>query len=296
MTRNTSPAAVVLSLGAGVQSSTASVKAAYGELGRPVTFGVFADTQHEPPSVYDWLEQLRAIVAAAPHPFPIISATQGDLRAASTRLRTSKKTGQVYMAGIVPALVLHPGGTFGNNDDYGILGRRCTRDFKIRVVNRVVRKQLGWHGKRTPKGAWVEMLMGISTDEAIRMKPSPEDWVQTSWPLIDARMSRQDCLDYMAARGWEPPRSACYFCPFHSPKEWHRLQTEEPESYAEAVAFECELQRAAIASDAIDGTPYLTKRGPLADIDWSEIAKEEARSQSWQLDLFGNECEGMCGI
>ena len=51
----------ILSLGAGVQSSTLALMIAHGEL-PPVTAAVFADTQWEPRKVYEWLDWLETEV------------------------------------------------------------------------------------------------------------------------------------------------------------------------------------------------------------------------------------------
>lgn len=53
----TEPLLRVLSLGAGVQSSTLYLMACAGEFGEESpTVAIFADTQWEPPAVYEWLE------------------------------------------------------------------------------------------------------------------------------------------------------------------------------------------------------------------------------------------------
>jgi len=55
----------------------------------------------------------------------------------------------------------------------------------------------------------------------------------------------------------------------------------------EKIAFERQLQ-ATSAAQGILGTEYLhVSRAPLDTIDFSNPA---------QGDLFGNECEGMCGV
>ena len=48
---------VIISLGAGVQSSTMALKAACGEFPRP-DCAIFADTGYEPKSVYNYLDYL----------------------------------------------------------------------------------------------------------------------------------------------------------------------------------------------------------------------------------------------
>lgn len=92
----------------------------------------------------------------------------------------------------------------------------------------------------------------------------------------------------MRSRNYErPPRSACVFCPYHSNEEWRRLRDEEPDEFASAIRFEKRLQESMGAVTGIDGTPYL-HRGlrPIGETDLSETL----------LPLFGNECEGLCGV
>lgn len=58
----------ILSLGAGVQSSTVLLMAARGELEYEIDGAIFSDTQWEPKVVYDWLAFLEEQVAGViPH-------------------------------------------------------------------------------------------------------------------------------------------------------------------------------------------------------------------------------------
>ena len=52
----------VLSLGAGVQSSTLALMIHKGEIPM-VDCAIFADTQAEPPKVYEWLEFIKKTVS-----------------------------------------------------------------------------------------------------------------------------------------------------------------------------------------------------------------------------------------
>lgn len=49
----------IISLGAGVQSSTLALMAAHGEITPLPSAAIFADTQAEPADVYKWLELVR---------------------------------------------------------------------------------------------------------------------------------------------------------------------------------------------------------------------------------------------
>ncbi len=64
----------VISLGAGVQSSTMALLAAHGEIGPMPDFAVFADTQDELPEVYQWLDWLEKQL-----PFRVVRTTKGKL-------------------------------------------------------------------------------------------------------------------------------------------------------------------------------------------------------------------------
>jgi hypothetical protein len=141
-----------------------------------------------------------------------------------------------------------------------------------------------------PKEPLIELLMGISVDEAHRMKDSEVSYIKHTYPLVEAGITRQDCVKWMLENGYEePPRSACYFCPYHNDREWIRLKEKEPLEFMKAVSFERSLQKAAENTDAMQGTPFL--HSSLTPLETVEFNRARA-----QLNLFGNECEGMCGL
>ncbi len=72
--KNRSKALVVISLGAGVQSSTMALMAANGELPKP-DCAIFADTGYEPKAVYRYLEFLKKVL-----PYPIYNVSKGNIR------------------------------------------------------------------------------------------------------------------------------------------------------------------------------------------------------------------------
>jgi hypothetical protein len=267
---------VVLSLGAGVQSSTLALMASAGKVQPMPDAAIFADTHAEPKDVYDWLDWLEPRLA-----FPVYRTSAGSLEENEVQLRVSKKTGKLNMKATIPAYVLKPNGTTG------LLGRKCTRDFKVRPIHRAARKLMNKMGKKR-----VHLWIGISKDEAHRMKPSGLQYMINFWPLIDLGMSRQDCINWMRDNGYpEPPRSSCRFCPFHSDKEWIRLRDKHPDDFSKAAQFEKRLQEAAKQQEGLTGIPFLHRDCiPLEDVKFSE---NPAHSQ---ISLFGNECEGLCGV
>jgi 3'-phosphoadenosine 5'-phosphosulfate sulfotransferase (PAPS reductase)/FAD synthetase len=70
---NRKKALTVISLGAGVQSSTMALMAADGELPKP-DCAIFADTGNEPKAVYRYLEFLKKVL-----PYPIYKVSKGNI-------------------------------------------------------------------------------------------------------------------------------------------------------------------------------------------------------------------------
>lgn len=268
-----------LSLGAGVQSSTLALMAAAGEVGPMPKGAIFADTQAEPASVYKWLDWLEKQL-----PFPVYRVTKGSLTEDSIRIHKRTRRDGVRVQGLIPAFVLK------KNGETGILGRSCTADYKVQQIMRKLRKLESV--SRGEKNIRLVQWIGISSDEATRMKPSRDAWYAIRWPLIELGMSRHHCLDWMKKRGFPvPPRSACIYCPFHSDAEWRRLRDKEPEEFTKAVIFERDLQKAHAVDDCRKGVPFLHSSAiPLDKVDFST---DEDHGQQM---LFQNECEGMCGI
>ena len=181
-------------------------------------------------------------------------------------------------------------GRDGGSDGMG--RRQCTEHYKIRPIQRKIRELLGLtKGQRVPSGTAVELWLGISTDEAIRMKPSRDRWIQNRYPLIEAGMSRKDCLHWWNTRYDRPlERSACVGCPYQSRQRWVETKRRWPELFAEAVEIDAKLRgRLAFAKE-----PYLhPRRVPLAQA----VSLDEAElGTDGQSDGFGNECEGHCGV
>jgi len=67
----------VLSMGAGVQSTTLALMAAHGEIGPMPDCAIFADTKAEPAAVYDQVTWLRSGNVL---PFPIHDVSAGSLK------------------------------------------------------------------------------------------------------------------------------------------------------------------------------------------------------------------------
>jgi len=271
----------ILSLGAGVQSSTLALMMAEGDV-ETVDAAIFADTQWEPKRVYkhlDWLERVL--------PFPVHRVTNGSVRdnvlgmAGWTR-KTGDRIGERYSA--VPYYILNTDGT------HGIGRRQCTHDYKLTPLFRKARELVGLKKGEASKSPVVTMVIGISADEAHRMKDPRERWCVNDYPLVDMRMRRGDCIEWLRRRDFPiPPKSSCLGCPFHSDSLWRELREADAEEWADVVEIDRKLRANGPLKD-MRGLQYMHRSlRPLGEV----VLKGEGQLE---LDLFGNECEGMCGV
>ena len=270
----------VISLGGGVQSSVMALMASGAAFDRTPDCAIFADTHWEPPSIYDHLEWLEGQLS-----FTLYVVDNGRSLREDVKALTNHSGSHRYVD--IPVYLK---GSDGEGD--GIGRRQCTDSYKIRPIRRRIRELLGLRrGQRVPSGVSVELWLGISTDEAIRMKPSRDRWIRNRYPLIEAGMSRRDCMDWWKERYDRPlERSACVACPFQSRSRWVETKRRWPELFAEAVEIDANMRgRLAFAKE-----PYLHPlRIPLAQA----VRQDEAElGTDGQSDGFGNECEGHCGV
>lgn len=273
----------VLSLGAGVQSTTLALMAAHGEMA-PLDCAIFADTQSEPAAVYAHLQRLSEPGVL---PFPIVVVSKGSLRQEILDASAGKRGAW----GRPPLFLVNPDGSSG------MTRRQCTQDYKIDVIMRKVRELASIPPRsRGPKDVAVEQVIGISLDEAHRQRDARFRWIRHTYPLVDMRITRAKCEEKLAAWGWSAPKSACTFCPYHNDELWLDMKTNDPAAFQDAVNVDNALRSG--QHFMLKGTPYLhASRQPLELVKFEDIiARRRARKGPDQGDLFGNECEGVCGV
>jgi len=255
----------IISLGAGVQSTALLLMSDRGDIER-ADCAIFADTGAEPAEVYQWLDFIETKVS-----IPIYRVAKGNLYEDIINERR--------FASI-------PFFTLDENSEIGMVRRQCTAEYKILPIIKKARELAGFKPrKRIPENT-VQMLIGISIDETYRMKSSREKWIKNSWPLVEKRMSRGDCIKYVEkVLGSTPPRSSCLFCPFHNDKEWLHVKNGPKEEWQKVIEVEKKLQK----MERFKNTAFLHR-------DCKPIDTVEFYDGSDQLDMFGNECEGMCGV
>jgi hypothetical protein len=120
------------------------------------------------------------------------------------------------------------------------------------------------------------------------MKPSRTRWITNSWPLVDAMLGWTRCKEIVEGAGLPIPlKSACYFCPYHDNGYWDSMKKNYPEEFAKAVAFDAAVRDR--SKRGMKAPIYLHRS--LQPLDQVDFDKDKD-----QMDLFGNECEGICGV
>lgn len=262
----------VFSFGGGVQSVAVMVLQAQNKI-KPFDAFVFANVgaDSENPATLTYLEEyVRPYCERFGIPFVEVQKIRGGKP--ETLLNAIERDNKH-----IPIPVYMSGGAPGH--------RSCTLDYKVVVVDKWIKTQKITHAT---------IGLGISTDESKRMKASKgpethyyknkpigfEKWYE--YPLIDVQYSRSACVHEIQAAGLPvPPKSSCFFCPFHSPNAWIELKREEPELFATSVAIETLVnkKRDSIGKDHV----YLHRRAqPL------EVAVAD------QLSLFESGCANEC--
>jgi hypothetical protein len=132
--------------------------------------------------------------------------------------------------------------------------RNCTHTFKVQVVG----KWLKANGANKNDRAVV--CIGISTDEIQRVNNKRAmDYESPVYPLIELGLDRSACMTLIKDAGLPvPPKSSCYFCPFHRPQQWSEMRRDEPELFWKAADLEKTLnqRRDSLGKDHVYLTGY----------------------------------------
>jgi len=235
----------IIAYGGGVQSVALLILNALGEVEPRATSAVFADTGSEMPETLNHIHnEMRPWAKSCGIPIEIVRCENGPLHK--------------YIAEgniVIPAY----------GDRGGMVYRRCTDRWKIVPIKRWLRA----HGAKT-----ATLQLGISLDEFHRMSDSPLKWLTHLYPLVDKRITRQDCMNIIKREGLSvPPRSACWMCPYRSLSAWHMMKKNNPREFKKAVELE----------KTMDGLFLRSERRPL-----DTLIGEQAT-------MFENdECGGYC--
>lgn len=243
-----------ISYGGGVQSTALLVLAAQGRIDFPLFLMANVGDDSEHPATLDYLRDV-AIPYAEEHDIELVvlekKRRDGTTRTLWQHLHESKRS--------LPIPVRMANGAPGN--------RTCTVDYKIKVIG----KELKRRGASESNPAVVGI--GISLDEIRRASRhnDSETYRTVVYPLIGIgedtglKMNRLDCERVIRDSGLPvPPKSSCFFCPFHRPTAWADLAREHPDLYEKSIQLEDTLnaRRDTLGKDHV----FLTRFGiPLRD-------------------------------
>ena len=248
----------ILSLGWGVQSFTLAAMSALDEL-PPINAAIHADTTHERGETYtfarawtSWLEERKIKVITV-------------------------KTDKIELG--EKAVVDIPAFTISKMGGKGQIRRQCTTGWKIVPI----RRWLQANRNHQP----VELWLGISTDEALRIKPSDVKYITHRWPLIERKMSRNDCVAWLRNHELEvPTKSSCVFCPYHNTATWRELKASSNGDWKRATEVDEAIRKARPPFDLF----VHPARKPLIEVDLRTM------EEMGQMSLWDEECSGLCGV
>jgi hypothetical protein len=230
------------SSGGGVQSSAIAALIIQGKLPKP-DIAAIVDTEREASQVWDFMDE---------HIKPVLEKVGVELvRIQKSEYATVDLYGRKGEDLLIP---VHYDET--ENGTPGKLPTFCSNEWKQRVIRRYANEQYD--------NSEFDIWLGFSTDETRRCRWPDGKW-QHKFPLIDLKLTRNDCISLVENMGWgTPPRSSCWMCPNRSPKEWLDLKQNYPVDFRAAVAFEKEIQKK-------DPDYFLhTSCKPLAEVDLNE--------------------------
>ena len=277
----------ILSLGAGVQSSTLLLMSCRGDVPK-LDAAVFADTGWEPQAVYEQLAWLE--VQAEGAGIPVHRVGDGKLRedALRSQVRGKAEHGQRWAS-----LPYH---TIDAEGGRGLIKRQCTKEYKIQPIEQFLRRVvLGLKPRQhAPREVVIDHWYGISADESRRIRISRNLWQRHVYPLCGipelwllAVMTRNHCGAWLQRHypGRTFVRSACVGCPFRSDDEWRWLATQN--DWASAVEFDIRIRKCG----GTRGDIYVHRScAPLDGVDLS------TDFDKGQLPLWPMECAGVCNV
>jgi len=262
-----------LSWGCGVQSTTLAVMSALGDAD-PLDVVITADTGWERRATYEAREFYTSWLQERGIRVEVVSA--GNIRqdGASNHIH-------------IPFFT----------SDGGPLLRQCTRHFKIIPIKRRLREIAGYHATKTPHppAGLIEIWLGLSWDEWQRMKHSRVKFITHRWPLIEHKISRDDCVNYLEAHALPVPvKSACIGCPYRRASEWIDIRDNAPDEWREVIEFDETNRHNPIAGRGkltADALYVYSKAVPLATADLETDAQRGRQGKQPPLFICD---EGYC--
>jgi hypothetical protein len=115
--------------------------------------------------------------------------------------------------------------------------KTCSQRFKVQPQDKYLNN---WTPAREAwaSGGKVVKLIGYDSDESHRIKDYDSKKFAVAYPLVEWGWGRKECVAVVAAAGFKPAKSACFFCP--AAKKWEVLSLAKthPELMERALEME----------------------------------------------------------
>lgn len=187
------------------------------ELGEHIDEVVWCDTYKEFPAMYEHIEKVKNIVAAAGVKFTTLKAEKDfDYYMFEHKVKPRKATNK-------------------NTDGYGWAysrNRWCTDRLKTQVIDKYFRE--------LRKERSIIRCIGLAADEVKRLERGNSQSVDHRYPLVEWGWSEKDCLKYCYDNGYDWgglyeifQRASCWCCPLQPIAELRKLRKHFPELWRE---------------------------------------------------------------
>jgi 3'-phosphoadenosine 5'-phosphosulfate sulfotransferase (PAPS reductase)/FAD synthetase len=244
----------VLSYGAGVNTFALLLKLPEWNLKPDLV--IFADTGNEKPQTYEHLEKYQIpIMEAQGLKFVRVKNENGH----GTLFDYSLKRGKIPW-----------------RQTRAI--RYCTGMFKVDPIMKYL------NSIRENKQEEFSQMIGIAYDEIHRMtKKTKRKWITNVHPLIDHKLTREDCKTVIKLAGYEvPPKSGCGYCPFQKKSEWAWEAKNNPIAITQGISLEDSFMQKWVAKHGKQPEKAITLRYDKVPLqEWFE---QSARSEIRTLE------------
>lgn len=189
----------ILSYGGGVNS--VALLFYLLEHNKPLDEVVFADTGGEIPETYQHIEIIKKIL------------DDNNITFTKVKVKSDLLYERCEKREVIPSQIW----------------RWCTRDLKIRPI----------HAHYRNLKCDIFQYLGISYEERDRKKDSNKEYIKNLFPLIDEKITRDNCIDIISKNGVKlPSRSGCFFCPFNTISRWVEIYKNHKHLYEKAMSLE----------------------------------------------------------
>lgn len=249
-----------LSLGAGIDTTAILLMP---DVMEKIDFVMFADTGGENPETYEYMEKyIKPYLQTINKPLVIVHGEEKVNGGMQTNME------QAYLGWkMIPIRLM----------------RHCTDKWKIRPMHNYLKANY-------PDEA-LRVVIGFAFDEIQRVNSTRWKDQDVWYPLIEKKMTRDDCARYIASRGFPvPPKSGCFYCPFQRLDQWKNLRFKHPDLWKRAINLEKN-------GSNYPNTTLSNFRKHTKPMTLEEVDKKLGNSlDDYDFDPVDEECSGVCMV